>query len=84
MSSLIRGGMTRRHAIRLIWPVIAVFVQRGAGQGGNPLPAQRRYRYGLVPRNSGLLEVPGWQERRSGSGGLVARPEIHRDTVTCQ
>ena len=35
-----------------------------------------------VPRNSGVLEVPGWQVRRSESGGLVARPEIHRDTVT--
>ncbi len=36
-----------------------------------------------VPRNSRVLEVPGWQVRRSESGGLVARPEIHRDTVTC-
>src|SRR5713101_6831976 len=36
-----------------------------------------------VPRNSGVLEVPGCQVRRSGSDGLVTRPEIHRDTVTC-
>jgi len=62
------------------WNEVAAAVLHTAT--GDGWPAFKHYARPGLSRNSGILELLGGQVRRSGTGGLVARQENHRDVLT--